>query len=209
MQVVDVFLASARVVAHAIADSTVAAAWDQPSVLEGQMVSGLAGHLCRAVLVVGSYLDGGEPAGPVDLDSAAGYFAASLGVMSADHHRAVRERGAATASVGRDELLATLTERTNALELLLCRLGPSHLVTVIMGKVMRLGDYLGTRIVEMTVHLDDLARSVGREPWPLPEAAEALTITIGAEIGRRHLGAATMLRALYRSGFAGNALPVL
>ena len=34
---------------------------------------------------------------------------------------------------------------------------------------MRLDDYLVTRLVEQVVHLDDLARSLGVESWPVPD----------------------------------------
>jgi hypothetical protein len=205
------FLEGARVVAGALADDAVASAWDAPSVLEGQAVSGLAGHLARGgVWVVGEYLDGGEPTGPVDFETAGQYFATLVTDLPEDGHVAIRDRGAAIAAAGRAELVTTLDERLAALELRLADLSPERLVAVASGKVMRLEDYLVTRIVEQTVHLDDLARSVGRAgPWGLPPEAEDLTIRVGTDIGRRHDGAAAMIRALYREGFAEGTLPVL
>jgi len=210
VEVASLFLAGARVVATAIADPSVAGAWDQPSVLEEQLVSGLAGHLARGgVWAVADYLDGGTPAGPVNFQSAGHYFARMVSAASADSNRAIRERGAAVASVGQEELVRTLNERLDALEPRLLALEPDQLITVIGGTVMRLGDYLTTRIVEQTVHLDDLARSVGRDPWPLPSGAEGLTIAVGVEIARRRSGATAVVRALYRQGFADASLPVL
>jgi hypothetical protein len=66
-----------------------------------------------------------------------------------------------------------------------------------------------TRIIEQTVHLDDLARSVDHPGWPMAPDAEGLVVSIGADIGRRRFGASAMVRALYRRGFADPALPVL
>lgn len=43
----QLFLAGGRAVADALGDPAVASAWDRPSVLEDQLVSGLAGHLAR------------------------------------------------------------------------------------------------------------------------------------------------------------------
>lgn len=197
-------------VLDAIADPTVAAAWDLPSVLEGQNVSGLAGHLARGgVWVVADYLDAGTPPGPVDFDSAGEYFARFVSDASPDDARAIRDRGAAVAAVGRDELLFTLAERLNALGPRLASLESDHLIAVAGGKVMRLEDYLTTRIVEQTVHLDDLARSLDRDPWPLPANSAALTIAVGVEIARRRSGATAVIRTLYRHGLAGSTLPVL
>jgi hypothetical protein len=71
----------------------------------------------------------------------------------------------------------------------------------------RLDDYLLTRLVEQVVHLDDLARSLGVEPWPNAPEAQALVISCGAEIGRRRFGDAAMIRALYRADVG--VLPVL
>ena len=76
------------------------------------------------------------------------------------------------------------------------------------GLVIRLDHYLVTRIVEQVVHLDDLARSVGRDSWPTPEA-DALVVAIGAEIGLRRRGSTAMIRALYRQGFTEGTIPVL
>ncbi len=101
--VVELFLAGAEVVADAVASPEVAAAWDEPSVLEEQTVSGLAGHLARGgVWVVADYLDAAKPEGPVDLPSAAAYFAKFADVQAPEIHQAIRDRGASVAAVGRD-----------------------------------------------------------------------------------------------------------
>jgi hypothetical protein len=208
--VAELFLAGAEMIATAIADPSVAGAWDLPSVLEGQQVSGLAGHLARTGgWAVADYLDAGTPAGPVDYGSAGEYFAGFANTASPDDHRTIRDRGAAVASVGRDELLRTLHERLADLGPRLLAAEPDRLIAVIGGRVMRLADYLATRIVEQTVHLDDLARSVGRDPWPLPAEAEALTIAVGVDIARRRRGATAVVRALYREGLSETTLPVL
>lgn len=210
LDVVTMYLDGARVVAEAIADASVAAAWHHPSVLEDQTVSGLAGHLARgSVWGVTDYLDAGPPTGPVDFDSAGEYFAAVVSMASPDLHQAVRERGAAVGSVGQQALARTLDERIEAMGPRLRSLGVAHPIGVVFGKVMRLDNYLVTRIVEQVVHLDDLARSVDHEPWPMPLGAQELAITVGTEIARRRRGSGAVVRALYRQGFAEAALPVL
>jgi hypothetical protein len=206
---VEIFLGGAEVVATALGSPAVAEAWDRPSVLEDQRVSGLAGHLARAgVWIVNEHL--ATPAtGTLDFTSAGDYFATlSSGASPADH-RAIRQRGADVAAVGRDELLRTLAERLAALGPRLRSFDPGHLLTVTAGKVMRLPDYLATRIVEQVVHLDDLARSVEQEPWTMPPGASELTIAVGVDMARRRAGSQALIRALYRRGFASELLPVL
>lgn len=208
-EMVSLFLDGAHVVVTALADPAVRAAWDRPSVLEDQQVSGLAGHLARGVWVVADYLDAATPGGPVDLDSAGEYFASFASSASPEDHRSIRDRGAAVAAVGRDELLRTLQGRLEALEPRLRTLEGDHLITVMGGKVMRLNDYLATRIVEQSVHLDDLARSANTDHWHISEEAEALTICVATEVVRRRSGTTALIRALYRRGFSDGVLPAL
>lgn len=209
----ELFIEGAGVVALAIGDGAVGGAWDRPSVLEGQRVGGLAGHLARGgVWVVDEYL--GEdvlaaPAGAPDFASAGDYYASFAETATPEMHQAVRDRGAAVATVGQDALVAQVLARTAVLEERLSTLSPDHLMSVIAGKRIRLGDYLVTRMVEQAVHLDDLARSVGRDPWPLPDGLWDVVFEVGLEIARRRHGNDALGRALFREGFAGAVLPVL
>lgn len=208
--VVGLFLDGARVVADAVGDRRVARSWDEPSVLEDQTVGSLAAHLARGgVWVVSEYLRGERALPPVDFESAAEYFATFAESAGPETHRAIRDRGASLASGGHAEVVATLHERLDLVTGEVQALPGAHLLKVIGGKVVRLGDYLVSRIVEQAVHLDDLARSIGAEPWPLPEHHVALAISVGVEIAELRRGAPAVLRALYRRGFAEGALPAL
>ena len=208
--IIDLFLEGAHLVATAVADEAVGVAWDRPSVLSEQSVGSLAGHLARGgVWVVGNYLDGDEPSGPVDFETAGAYYAMLADTMTEEQHRAVRERGAFVAAAGHAEVVATLVAKLETLERRIHALPVDYLISVISGKVMRLGDYLVARIVEQVVHLDDLARSVDHAPWPVAEAATDLTIAVAGETGSRRYGATALIRALYRDGFAEPVFPVL
>jgi hypothetical protein len=208
--ITDLFLAGAHLVATAVAEEAVGVDWDRPSVLSEQSVGSLASHLARGgVWVVGDYLDGDELSGPVDFETAGEYYAAVLGTMTEEQHRAVRERAASVAAAGHFEVVATLRTKLDILEPRIRTVPADHLISVISGKVMRLGDYLATRIIEQVVHLDDLARSLDHAPWPVAEAATDLTVAVAGEIGSRRYGATAMIRALYRDGFAEPVLPVL
>lgn len=203
------FLAGAGAVLEALSDPRVADAWDSPSVLEGQAVSGLAGHLARGgVWVVADYLAGEEPAGPLTFDSAGAYYARLVEQMGEEAHVAIRRRGAQVGADGHEALVRTLTERLDGLAPLLAGTGPERRLAVIGGAVLRLGDYLRTRIVEQVVHLGDLARSVGAEDWSLPADCVATALAVGVEIGRIRFGDQELVRALFRHT-GSDVLPVL
>jgi Mycothiol maleylpyruvate isomerase N-terminal domain len=202
------FFEGARAIVGAIGDPAVKAAWDRPSVLEEQLVSSVAGHLARSgIWVVAEYLEG-TPTGRPDFESAGAYFAAVAVGASPEMKRSVRDRGAAVASLGREEILRRSRDTLSLLETNLAELGPGHLMAVMAGKVMTLSDYLVTRVVEQAVHLDDLARSVEREPWPLSAEHHALAISVATDIACRAHGSDATLRAVYRRGFAEAVFPV-
>jgi hypothetical protein len=200
MDVRELFLKTARVVRDAIADDVVARAWDEPSILEDQLVGGLAGHLARGgVLVVDDYLNAEIPDAP-RVKSTAKYFARSASFLNADDHRQIRERGAQVAALGHGEVCAALNARLDALTPRLLAEPIDRIVGVAGGvAVMTLDTYLETRLVEQVVHLDDLARSVRRDPWPIPDAAQDLVIHIGVDVAQLRHGATDTIRCLYRS----------
>jgi len=206
----ELFLGGGQAIVDALGDPAVEAAWDRPSVLEEQLVSSVAGHLARSgIWTVAEYLEAGTGSGPPDFESAGAYFAAVAVGASAEVRRGIRERGAGVALLGRAEVVRRSQESLRQLETDLAALPAGHLMTVFQGKVIGLSDYLVTRIVEQAVHLDDLARSVGRDPWPLPIGHLDLTISVANDIACRVHGPEATVRALYRRGFAEQVFPVL
>jgi hypothetical protein len=203
------FVDTARVVADAVATRAVGDAWDHPSILEDQLVGGIAGHLARGgVWVVGDYLDAAVPHAPL-VESAAEYFAGLMESFGATDHRQIRERGAQVASDGQAGVCAELGTRLVALVGRLDTEPVDRRLGVAGGALtMTLDEYLKTRIVEQVVHLDDLARSINGEPWTVPDAAQELVLHLGVDIGRRRSGFAEMMRCLYRTRLEP-ALPVL
>ncbi len=208
--VAALFFAGVRTIADAIVDPAVERAWDLPSVLEDQLVSSVVGHLARSgVWVLDEYLHAGTPTAPADFHSASEYFCAVAVGAGPDVRRAVRDRGAEVAALGRQEVLRRVEECLRSLEAEVQTLPGDHLIAVIGGKTMALSDYLMTRIVEQAVHLDDLARSVDREMWPLPDGHEAVAIDVGVDMACLLHGPTATVRALYRKGFAETVFPVL
>ena len=207
--IVAAYLAGAEAVVAVLGDPLLAAAWDDASVLEEQTVGSVAGHIARGgVWLVADYLDGGTRGVEPDFTSAGQYFARVTDGLDEDAHRAIRNRGAAQAAVGPDELAATARARLDQVEVDLVEGDLDAVVAVYGGLTMRLGDYLATRIVEQAVHLDDLARSVDGLEVDLPEAVVDIALATGAATLRLRRGSAPALRALFRDGYQ-DALPVL
>ena len=208
--VVRTFFAGAEVVRSAIADPTVVAAWSRPSVLEGQLVGGLAGHLARGgAWVVTELLDAGPTQAPVTLHTAAAYVATVVSEAPPSTHQVNRDRGAEIGAVGPATLASQLDERLADLRDRLPGLDPATPVEVVGGHVVALEPFLLTRLVEQVVHLDDLARSVQREPWAYPADGYDTVLAIGMDVARAKSGPDALLRALYRKGFVDGVLPVL
>ena len=208
--VIDLYLEGARVVVDTIADPEVAEAWNRSSVLEEQTVGSLVGHLARGgVWLVAHYLDRGVPSGPVVVDSAPAYFAKYAAVTNAAMEQAIRDRGTTVAAPGHAAVVQMARSRLAILEPRLRGLSADQRLSAVSGWVMHLGDYLVTRIVEQVVHLDDLARSLGRDHNPVPEDALALAVSVGLEVARIRSGEVAVLRAVYRDGFAAGTFPVL
>ena len=63
---------------------------------------------------------------------------------------------------------------------------------------MLLDDYLITRLLEVVVHTDDLAVSLGIEPPDFPRPATAAVIDCLLEVARRRHGDIAVVRAFTR-----------
>lgn len=189
----SIFLEAARSAVRLLEEPGVAERWDTPSVLVGYTVGGLTAHLGRAVSSPSGYLDQDEGGlGAVPTTDAADYFLEALGdhdPVDSDLHASVRQRSDDMAASGP---LAVIDTIHAALQSLVGRLEvePEDRVVVVFGGTsMRLDDYLETRIVELTIHTDDLLEScpdIG--PAPLPEAAWALARRVIAEVAARRVG---------------------
>jgi uncharacterized protein (TIGR03083 family) len=183
-----------------------AARYDGPSALAEFSVRGLAGHLLRAMTSVEGYLDAaGPPAVPgagVEPVTAAAYYATVLGSgptdINDDLNRSVRQRGVEAAPGRAAELAAVWAATTDRLRSRLAAEPAGRFVSVYGGIVLTLDDYLLTRLVEVVVHGDDLAGSLGVEPPALDRDATGLVIATLVEVARIRHGDTAVVRALTR-----------
>ncbi|MDQ1515955.1 MAG: hypothetical protein QOE80_1785 [Actinomycetota bacterium] len=183
-----------------VGDATLLERFDGPSALAGFSVRGLAGHLLRAVTSAEGYLDNPEPdTGPEPL-SAAEYYGAVVAAstdVDDDFNRAIRQRGVEAASGRPEEFPAAWAGAAARIRARLAAEPAGRLVRVYGDLVLTLDEYLVTRLIEVVVHADDLAVSLGVAPPPLPAATGVAVATL-VEAARRRHGDAAVLRALTR-----------
>lgn len=193
------YLLAAEQAVQLLATEELARRWEKESVLPGMSVGGLAGHLARSVLQVEWFLDGpvvgAEPVHPVH------YYARLVGtsVPESALNVGVRARSEETAAAGPT---AVAEQAQAAWQRLADRLGkePRDRRVAILhrpGEEMLLDGYLQTRCVELAVHLDDLALSVGARR-SAPEAALAIAVDVLIAAARERHGDQAVMYALAR-----------
>jgi uncharacterized protein (TIGR03083 family) len=150
------------------------AQWSEPGLGEWSVLE-LAAHASRAYTTIADYL---APSGEIDVESAADYFRRAIpdARVNAEIAERGRSEGAALADdpVGAIELRADATFR-------LIESAPIGAVCVSRGGVIALGDFLATRVVELSVHTLDLTDAVGlADREPPPAAARVAVQVLGA-----------------------------
>ncbi|MFD9891681.1 maleylpyruvate isomerase N-terminal domain-containing protein [Amycolatopsis sp. NPDC059027] len=197
----DEFLAAARIAARLLREPAVAAAWDAPSALPEFSVGGLAGHLAYQVLAVPEALSGPVPEEPVitllDHYGRVEWIGAGPEAEINVRIRAGGERvGAEGPETLAERIDATVAELADAFAV-----GEDRPVRIPLWGPwsLRLGDLLVTRTMELVVHADDLAVSVG---VPTPEFSDGAVTAVVALLSRlavRRHGGTAVVRALSRA----------
>ncbi|WP_367322901.1 maleylpyruvate isomerase N-terminal domain-containing protein [Streptomyces sp. HUAS ZL42] len=197
------FLEAADTVADLLAQPAVAAAWDKPSVLEDFGVSGLAGHVFWQELALPGLLARPVPAEPVV--SLREYYLQRVIWLDAGADAPVsariRQGGEATAADGHAALHARVRDA----------LGRLHTEVAAAPAVrplripswgdwsLDLDDFLLTRLMELVVHADDLACSVGLPTPRFPERVTAPVVELLARLAVRRHGTVDVVRGLARA----------
>ncbi|MGA3183633.1 MAG: maleylpyruvate isomerase N-terminal domain-containing protein [Candidatus Dormibacteria bacterium] len=189
------YLAAAATAREIIALPVVALRWKEPSALAEMTVGALVAHAVRSVTRVERALEEAEPADAAII-SAAAYFAPVGPNLDSGINVRVRATSAEEALVGHRAVLGGLDRGLERLRARLEDEPEGRLVTVRDGEVLRLDDYLVTRIIELALHTDDLCVSVGRETPELPGIGVAIQALV--DIAAHRHGRLAVLRALAR-----------
>lgn len=190
------FLEAAQSVIDLIASDAVAEKWTSPSALQGYDVAGLTGHLGRGLGTPLLYLEESIPS--TDEPITPGQYFASVDADDDDLHTAIRARGLKAAAGGQGALVAELDRTLETLRIRLDDEPFDRRVTVFGDQVMYLDEYLITRLVELVVHGEDLAISVGIKPSAWPGTAIDLVLAALVEAAAIKHGPTALITALSR-----------
>ncbi|SCG14890.1 Mycothiol maleylpyruvate isomerase N-terminal domain-containing protein [Micromonospora echinofusca] len=195
------YLTAARSAADLLADPAVANRWDEPSALPAFGVAGLAGHLANQVLgvpaVLATPVPAGDPVGLLDHYARGGWLGAPV---DATVNVVIRRVGDGLAADGPAALVDRYAATLRELSRVLSAEPPARVVHVRHGPwSLTLDDYLVTRLMELVVHADDLAVSVGVPTPELPAEVVDPVLTLLARLAVRRHGQPAVLRALSRA----------
>ncbi|MFK8024384.1 MAG: maleylpyruvate isomerase N-terminal domain-containing protein, partial [Ilumatobacter sp.] len=189
--------------AELMARPSVGVAWNEPSALDGMTVGGLAAHLVRAAGATLAYLDrtpvDTEPDG--DLLTPVTYFRAAV---EAPIHEQIKQVSADESAIGHEATATKCSVLAAELGRRLEAEPADRLVGALGGRMLTLDDFCRTRLIEVLLHVDDLAVSVGEERPETHASGTAIVIDIVGNIARDVHGDWTVLYALARSERLGD-----
>lgn len=195
------FLQAADIAARQLQDPAVARAWSDPSALPAMSVGALACHLAGQLFSVRDLLAAPKTE-DVPIPLLDHYQRAAWVRAGVDDQVNVDIRTSAEGSAA-DGHAALVARVAAALEELPDRLASQEAGRSVhlpwQGWSLTLDDFLVTRMMEITVHGDDLAASLGQEPPELPDTVlgPVLGLLVGVAL-RRH-GQSAVVRALSRA----------
>lgn len=184
--------------------------WAQASALAGYSVGALVAHVGAATAFLRPLLDSPPPGDDVPVVPADRYYA-SLAGGEGPVHDYVRSQSEANAAKGAESNAAYFRRIAAELSARLPAEDSDRLLDArpAFPFAISVADFVATRVVELVVHGDDLATSIGVDFEPPREAAD---LTVGLLVGtaRARHGDLAVLRALARAERAGpGVFPVL
>ncbi|MEU4212498.1 maleylpyruvate isomerase N-terminal domain-containing protein [Streptomyces sp. NPDC026206] len=197
----DDFLATARSAAKLLREPAVAAAWSGPSALPAFSVGGLAGHLAYQVLAVPQALAAPPPREPtvplLEHYDRVEWIGAGI---DDDINVRIRRGGEDAAAEGPAALAARVGAAVGELTGSLASAAGRPVRIPLWGPwSLTLDDLLTTRMMELAVHSDDLAVSVGIPTPALPPGAVDAVVGLLSRLAVRRHGPTGVLRALSRA----------
>lgn len=202
-KIVLTFLDAAASFCQMAGADRVEARWTDQSALRGLSVGGLVGHVSAGIGWIEPLLDT-APADNVQIVRRGKYFSPftirTPDDFDAELHRRVREQGERGGQRGATDTVAKLRSRVERLSTLLPQQDPDRLIDLrpTVPGAMYLDDFICTRIIEVVVHGDDLAVSVGLVPDPPTVEAATIVIDTLVEAARDQHGDLEVIRTLAR-----------
>jgi hypothetical protein len=198
--ITETFLDSSRTAAALLTSDEVRAGWDAQSACTGMTVGGLAFHLAgqagNAVRLMSAAPSDESPI-PVEEH----YRRAAWANTGPDEEANVDIRTSANdeADGGFDELCAKVAADLEALPDVLAATSSADPVLIPwQGWALTAHDFLVTRLMEMLVHSDDLAASLGVPTPQFPDEAVRLVLGLLTSVAVERHGQTAVVRALSR-----------
>ncbi|MEO3853567.1 maleylpyruvate isomerase N-terminal domain-containing protein [Acrocarpospora sp. B8E8] len=210
-QIRDLYLTAAASAAELIATPQVASSWHEPSALAKLSVQGLAGHLAGQIFFIPKVL--AEPAPAEEIISIHEYYArvSWIGSDLDDPFNAlIRTSGEEDAKDGPAALAAQVHATVQELRTVLPAAPSRPVRRPTWGAwSISLDDFVTSRLLEVVIHSDDLAHSVGVPTPELPAEAIETVVDLLTRIALRRHGATNVLRALSRAERAPASISAL
>jgi uncharacterized protein (TIGR03083 family) len=192
------FLDAAETAARLLRDPALAERWSTPSALPDFSTSGLACHLAYQITATADLLAAapGHTAIPV-LEHFTGNAWLTASTDSEDNVGIRRRNESAAASTTPTDLAATVEAALTDLRTTVPAQPPERIVD--LGDWgLKTDDFLLTRVLELVVHTDDLAVSLGVPTPPIPPKAAEATIALLTSLATWRHGSLNVIRALAR-----------
>ena len=210
MTVREVYLESAEVTATFVAHPAVAACWEAPSALAKMRVGALVAHLLGQLTQVPPVLDAPVSDPRVGLAEHWDRSTWTDGDLGSDVNTYIRRTASAEAAAGAQSLIADAVAALAEMQRRLPAEPADRVVQLPWGRwALTLDDYLTTRLLELTVHGDDLAVSVGVRPPALPAGCIDSAVAVLCGMAARRHGVAALVRALSRRERAPQSIAAL
>lgn len=194
------FVVACHVTLELARSPEVAAAWDAGSACEGMSVGGLTQHVLAQVRHVVTLL--GEPPRADDpialLDHYAGADWVAAGADD-EANTSIRDSSNEAAVAGPEAVVDEVVPLLDRLpDVLAAPRSPDTAYIPWQGWALTTDDFLVTRAMELVVHTDDLAASVGLPTPDFPEPVVRHVVDLLAGVAVRRHGQAAVVRALSR-----------
>lgn len=202
------FDSAAQFAVDLLSEPAVARYWAEPSALAEMGVGALAAHLARQIFNVQVVLD--EPVGPEPPIPLLEHYARVTWVdagLQDTPNVVIRRDSEKGAVIGAAALAVSAAKAAIDVRGRLATEPADRVVLLPWGPwSLTLDDMLVTRIMEIAVHGDDLACSVGLPDVQLPAAVADIATGLLVRLAVRRHGQAAVLRALSRSERAADSI---
>lgn len=194
------FVAAAAIASDLATAPEVARRWTDESACEGMTVGGLAYHLVaqvrNTVRLVGAAPAAEPPIPLLEHYSRAAWVTSTL---DAEVNVDIREGSDAEASAGPASLADLVSRLRPELPVVLDAVSSDDAVLIPwQGWSLAVHDWLVTRMMEIVVHSDDLAASIGRPTPEFPDDVLTPVLALLTAVAVRRHGQAALVRALSR-----------